>query len=206
MKIDIPKYQQIAADIAAKIAYGEYPEGEKIYVRSSLVSQYGVSSETARRAVCVLADMKIVEITKGSGVLIKSRKLAADFINKFDSVSQMSDLKKRILKVMDQQIADSLELKSMISDLMYKTERFRSVNPFSPFEIKITENASYLGQTLSQCNFWHNTTATIIAIQRQDKMIISPGPYAVISAGDILHYVGDENCHERVRNCLYPNQ
>lgn len=206
MKIDIPKYQQIAADIAAKISCGDYPEGEKIHVRSSLASQYGVSSETARRAVCVLADMKIVEITKGSGVLIKSKKKATDFINKFDSISQMSDLKKKIINSLDNQIKQSTALKDMVSELMYKTERFRSVNPFSPFEIDITEQASYIGQSLSENNFWHNTTATIIAIRRGEDIIISPGPYAIISVGDILYYVGDENCHQRVRNFLYPNQ
>ena len=203
MKIDIPKYQQIAADIATKIARRDYVEGEKIYVSSALASQYGVSSETARRAVYVLSDMKIVEITKGSGVLIKSRKLAVDFINKFDSVSQMSELKKHILNNIEQQITHSAELKKMVSELMYKTERFHVVNPFSPFEISITQEASYIGQNLSESNFWQNTTATIIAIRRGEEIIISPGPYAVISLGDILYYVGDENCHERVRSFLY---
>ncbi len=206
MKIDIPKYQQIAADIATKIACGDYAEGEKIYVRSALASQYGVSSETARRAVYVLSDMKILEITKGSGVLIKSRKLAVDFINKFDSVSQMSELKKHILNNIEQQNTQSAELKTMVSELMYKTERFRVVNPFSPFEISITQEASCIGQNLSESNFWHNTTATIIAIRRGEEIIISPGPYAVISLGDILYYVGDENCHERVRSFLYSKQ
>lgn len=206
MKIEIPKYQQIAADIAAKIAAGDYPEGEKIYVRSALASQYGVSSETARRAVCVLADMKIVETMKGSGVLIKSRKRAEDFINKFDSVSQMSDLKKAIVDGLEHQIKQSAELKTMVSDLIFKTERFRTVNPFSPYEIKITEQASNIGLNLSESNFWHNTTATIIAIRRGEEIIISPGPYAILSEGDILYYVGDENCHERVRNFLYEDK
>ncbi|NLV85648.1 MAG: GntR family transcriptional regulator [Clostridiales bacterium] len=204
MKIEIPKYQQIAADIAAKIACGEYAEGEKIYVRSALASQYGVSSETARRAICVLSDMKIVETTKGSGVVIKSRRLASDFISKFDSVSQMSDLKKRITNSLDEQIKHSIEFKAMVEDLMYKTERFRTVNPFSPFETEITQEASHIGHNLSESNFWHNTSATIIAIGRGEEIIISPGPYAILSVGDILYYVGDENCHERVRNFLYP--
>jgi K+/H+ antiporter YhaU regulatory subunit KhtT len=204
MKIEIPKYQQIAADIAAKIACGDYVEGEKIYVRSALASQYGVSSETARRAICVLSDMKIVETTKGSGVVIKSRRLASDFISKFDSVSQMNDLKKRITNSIDEQIKHSLKFKAMVEDLMYKTERFRTVNPFSPFETEITEEAAHIGHNLSESNFWHNTLATIIAIGRGEEIIISPGPYAILSVGDVLYYVGDENCHERVRNFLYP--
>ena len=53
-----PRYQQIAADIAAKIAGGEYKIGDKIFARSSLASQYHVSSETARRAICVLCDSR----------------------------------------------------------------------------------------------------------------------------------------------------
>lgn len=205
MKIDIPKYQQIAADIAAKIAHGEYPEGQKIHVRSSLASQYGVSSETARRAVSVLADMKIVDVSKGSGVLIVSQKMASDFIARFNSVRQMNDLKGQILNMLNKQIEQNLEIKSMINDLMYKTERFRALNPFSPFEIEITAEASAIGQSISDTNFWHNTTATIIAIKRGEHMIISPGPYAVLTPGDILYYIGDENCHERVRNFLYMN-
>ena len=204
MKIEIARYQQIAADIAGKIAHGDYPEGEKIYVRSSLASQYGVSSETARRAVSVLADMKIVEITKGSGVLIKSQKRAADFINKFDAVSQMSDLKVQILDSLNRQITQSTNLKAMVSDLMYKTERFRAVYPFTPFEVEITGRAVWKGQSLAESQFWHNTSATVIAIRHGEQTIISPGPYAVLAEGDVLYYVGDENCHERVKNFLYP--
>lgn len=203
MKISIPRYQQIAADVAVKIAEGYYSEGEKIYVRSSLSSQYGVSSETARRAISSLADLKIVEVTKGSGVLIKSRQKAIDYVKKFNEISQMSYLKKEILAGLDDQIKQSNEIKKMVSELVYKTERFREVNPFTPFEIEVNETANYLGKSLSDINFWQNTTATIIAIKREDKIIISPGPYAVITIGDIICYIGDENCHERVRNFLY---
>lgn len=203
MKIDVPKYQQIAADIAAKIAYGDYTEGQKIHVRSSLATQYGVSSETARRAVSLLADMKIVDVSKGSGVLIISQNKAADFIGKFNSVSRMSELKNQIMRILNNQIEQSTEMKSMLSDLIYKTERFRNINPFTPFDIEITDKASVVGKSISEAKFWHNTTATVIAIRREEQIIISPGPYAIITVGDVLYYIGDENCHERVRNFLY---
>ena len=49
------RYQQLASDIASRIAEGSYQVGDKIFARSSLASQYQVSSETARKAVCVLA-------------------------------------------------------------------------------------------------------------------------------------------------------
>lgn len=80
VKIDIPKYQQIATDLAFKIVKQQYKVGEKIYARSSIASQYGVSPETARRAICVLADLDIVDSTKGSGVVIKSYEKAVQFV------------------------------------------------------------------------------------------------------------------------------
>ena len=48
-KEELPRYQLIACDVASKIASGVYPSGAKLYARSALASQYGVSSETARR-------------------------------------------------------------------------------------------------------------------------------------------------------------
>lgn len=203
MKVTIPRYQQIAADVAAKIVEGYYSEGEKIYVRSSLSSQYGVSSETARRAISALSDMKIVEVTKGSGVLIKSKDKAKNFVNKFNSINEMSNLKKQILTGMEQQIQQNHELKGMISELLYKTERFREVNPLTPFEIELKEDANYIRKSISDVQFWQNTTATIIAIKRENEIIISPGPYAIFCIGDIICYIGDENCHERVQNFFH---
>ena len=70
-KTAIPRYQQIAVEVAARIANGEYPEGQKIYARSSLAGQYSVSPETARRAICILSDLGIVSSEKGNGIIIR---------------------------------------------------------------------------------------------------------------------------------------
>ena len=51
----MPRYQQIALDIATQIVKRQYRVGDRIYARSSLASRYHVSPETARRAVCLLA-------------------------------------------------------------------------------------------------------------------------------------------------------
>ena len=53
-------------------------------------------------------------------------------------------------------------------------------------------------------NFWHNTSATIIAIKRNNELFRSPGPYAEFKQGDIVYYVGDEMSTERVYNFIYP--
>ncbi|QOV20584.1 GntR family transcriptional regulator [Blautia liquoris] len=203
MKVSISRYQQIAADVASKIADGYYKEGEKIYARSSLASRYGVSSETARRAINTLADMKIVDVTRGSGVIIASKQRAKEFVSRFHSINQMGELKEHILDGISRQNALNVEMKEMVNELLYKTERFQSVNPFTPFEIEITKDAVYIGESLSSIQFWHNTAATIIAIKRNDELILSPGPYAEFRIEDIVYYIGDKDCEERVQNFFY---
>ena len=79
-KDGMPRYQQIALDIATQIVKQQYKVGDRIYARSSLASKYHVSPETARRAICLLADMDIVEAEKGSGVVILSVDNAARYL------------------------------------------------------------------------------------------------------------------------------
>ena len=47
-RVESPVYQQIAVDIASKIASGKYPVGEKIKGRTTLAGYYNVSPETIR--------------------------------------------------------------------------------------------------------------------------------------------------------------
>lgn len=203
-KITSPRYQQIAADVAAKIVDGHYKVGDKIYARSSLASQYGVSSETARRAICVLSDLKIVDTSKGSGVTIKSYENAIKFIKQYNDINTINNLKQDIIDSVDRQKKEIKYLYGCLSDLIDKTDRFRSVNPFTPFQIEITSATPYINKSASDINFWHNTSATIIAIKRNDSLLMSPGPYAVFQENDIFYFVGDENCIDRVKKYLYP--
>lgn len=207
VKCVTPRYQQIAADVAAKIADKHYKVGEKIYARSALASQYGVSSETARRAICILADMKIVETAKGSGVVVKSYENAVNFVRHYQDIQSISDLKQEIVTIIERQIQGNDRLREGILKLMDKTDRFKSINPFVPFEIVLNPLSPLIGRNLSETNFWHNTSATVIGIRREDVLLLSPGPYACLLAGDILYFVGDENCYERVKNFLdhYPS-
>ncbi|MEM1483850.1 GntR family transcriptional regulator [Oscillospiraceae bacterium PP1C4] len=203
VKIVSPRYQQIAADVAAKIAGGHYSVGEKIYARSSLASQYGVSSETARRAICILSDMGIVSSTKGSGVVILSSEKAVKFVSQYTDIQTVNDLKKEILDSVERQEQENKHLKEQLYQLIDKTDRFKAINPFIPFEICIQHNAQYIGKTIAEINFWHNTMATIVAIKRGDSLLMSPGPYAILMEHDIFYFVGDENCLERVTGFLY---
>ncbi|MBH1941963.1 GntR family transcriptional regulator [Mobilitalea sibirica] len=204
-KIASPRYQQIAADIASKIVDRNYKVGDKIYARSSIASQYGVSSETARRAILVLSDLEIVEATKGSGVIIKSYDNALGFVRQYNDIQTVNHLKRDMLESVERQARELEYFNECLTKLIKKTDRFRSLNPFVPYDIKITEETPYLNLSVSEVNFWHNTSATIIAIKRNDTVLLSPGPYAKILPDDIVYFIGDENCFERVQKFLYPN-
>ncbi|MDF1494658.1 TrkA C-terminal domain-containing protein [Caproiciproducens sp. CPB-2] len=206
IKVAAPVYQKIAADIAAKIVDNRYRIGEKIYARSYLASQYNVSSETARRAICVLSDLEIVDVTKGSGVIIKSYDNAVKFVHQYNDIQSLNDLKKDILSSVERQRKETKFLLKSISSIIDRTERFQSINPFIPFEIEITDKTPLLDKSLSELNFWHHTAATIIAIKRNSTLMMSPGPYAILQKHDVLYYCGEDNCQDRVKSFLYPDE
>ncbi|PWJ50474.1 TrkA C-terminal domain-containing protein [Faecalicatena contorta] len=198
----LPVYQRIAADIAAKIVEKKYVVGEKIYSRSSIASQYSVSAETARRAICILSDLEIVSTTKGSGVTILSYEKAAQFLQRFHNTQTISNLKKELLERISEQKKELDALGEQVVSLVEKSERFQEIHPFTPFEIKVPEGKDCIGKTLSNLNFWQSTAATVIAIQREETLLISPGPYVSLSEGDLLYFIGDETSFERVQDFL----
>jgi K+/H+ antiporter YhaU regulatory subunit KhtT len=205
IKVSAPVYQQIAADIAAKIVEKRYQVGDKLYARSALASQYSVSSETARRAISVLSDLKIVKAVRGSGVLITSYENAVRFVQQYMDIKSIYDLKKNILDSLERQKQEAENLTRYVTEIIDRTDRFQNINPFIPFEIEITAETPYLHRSISEINFWHYTMATIIAIRRNRSFLMSPGPYAVLCENDTLYYCGDSDCQTRVRNFLYPD-
>lgn len=204
-KVTSPRYHQIAVDIAHKIVEKQYKEGDKIFARSYIASQYGVSSETARRAICILAELGIVDMTKGSGVVIRSFEKALNFVSQYKDLETLNDLKKEMLDSVKRQEEEMSLFSKNLTKLIEKTERLQAVSSFMPQEIVISEQTPYLNQTISEVNFWHNTHTTIIAIKRGDNLIVSPGPYASFQVGDIFYFIGDETSDKRVVNFLYPN-
>lgn len=202
----IPKYQQIATDIAYKIIDGTYKEGQKIYARSAIGSQYNVSSETARRAMCILADWDIVDVEKNSGVVIRCVDNAKNFLQQQEHTQSIQKLKRNILDNVERQQRDTKELYGYLNEVIDQIECYRATNPFIPYEIVITEKTPYVDHTVGEVNFWQETFATVIAIKRNGVLMMSPGPKAMFKLNDIIYYTGDDDCPDRVRNFLYPEE
>ena len=202
IQIKQPKYQLIAEDIAAKIIERKYVVGEKIYARSSLATQYGVSAETARRAIAVLQDLNIVEATKGSGVIIVSYERAAEFVHRLEDVKSVRELQSTLEESIEKQKEELETLQDTLVEFISRTSRLQSINPFVPFQLEVSEGCPYLAKNIGEINFWQQTSATIIGIKKGNDLIISPGPYAELQEGDILYFVGNDQCFSVVKQFL----
>ena len=200
----LPRYQQIAIEIATRIVSGEYKVGQKIYARSTLASQHGVSAETARRAICVLSDLDIVASEKGSGVMIKSYENAEKFVQHQNKRQSIDKIKENIQFYIGQQKTDMENLNRYLTELVSATEHFRSLNPFVPFQVQITKDCVYLGQSISGIRFWQNTGATVVAIHRDNTTLLSPGPYIQLEEDDIVFFVTQDPGPNTVIRFLYP--
>lgn len=202
-KVKSSVYQKIALDIASRIVEKNLKIGEKIYSRSSISSQYKVSPETARRAIHILSDLEIVETMKGSGVIIKSYENAVKYVRGFSDKQTIKSLINEINEGFNNQKKEIEALKKNFDLLTENAQRFQASNPFVPFEIKITKDSKHLNKSASEINFWQNTNATIVAIKRNNSIILSPGAYALFLEDDIFYFVGDDNSYLRVKEFMY---
>lgn len=201
-EIDRPIYQQIAIDIANRIYSGEFDEGTKIFGRSTLAGEYNVSPETIRRAMILLQDTNIVDVSHGSGIEVRSRSAAFEFIEKFKDINSINSLKNSILDIIEEKRKLENQLKIYVDKLVNYSERFKKSNPFAILEIEILGSSKLLGKNIAEVNFWQNTGATIIGIKRDNRIILSPGPYAEFQENDVFIMVGEEGSLERIKKFI----
>lgn len=195
----VARYQQVAVDIASRIVDKQYHEGERIYARSSIASQYSVSSETARRAIALLSAHGIVETAKGSGVVIRSKEKALEFVQRYRQAETLAELKRTALRQSEALLRESAALKETIAQITDRADRLRFINPFAPFEVMVEEAAFCAGKTITQLQFWQNTGATIVAVRRGETLSLSPGPSEVLLPGDVIYFICKEAEHGRAR-------
>lgn len=196
-------YQKIAIDIANRILNGDFSIGDKLHGRSSLSSLYNVSPETIRRAVILLNEMDIVEVKKGSGIIIRSVDKCIKFIDKFKDIDSINSSKNEILDLLNKKKKLEKEIDMKINDIIDYSNRFVNINPFIPFEFKIYKGLSIIGKTVSESKFWQNTNATVVGIRRNGTLILSPGPHSVFKENDVFLVIGEEHVYPKVRNFLY---
>lgn len=85
-----PKYRQIADDLRARIAGGEYPPGSRLPTKAELMARHQVALNTVARAIEELRRAGLVETAQGSGTF--AREPASDEEHSAEYVSLMAQL------------------------------------------------------------------------------------------------------------------
>ena len=201
------QYLQIALDLARRIAKGELAEGSRVYGRSVMASEYNVSPETIRRALRLLADMKVVEVKPQSGVVVLSADSARRYIENFEESADVRALRQQLKDLMAEYADLSRRLSDTVAALMKSRETFAAADePFPNYEVPVPKDSPLIGRSIGELKFWQSTGGTIVAIRRGQTVILSPGPYAELYDGDVLVLVGSPAAVEAAHNLIAPKE
>ena len=201
------QYLQIALDLARRIAKGELPEGSRIYGRSVMASEYNVSPETIRRALRLLADMKVVEVKPQSGAVVLSADSARRYIVNFEESADVRALRQQLKELMAEYADLSRRLSDTVTALAKSRDTFAAAGePLPNYEVPIPKGSPLIGKSIGALKFWQSTGGTIVAIRRGQTVILSPGPYAELYDGDVIVLVGSPAAAEAAHNLIAPKE
>lgn len=199
-EVTTSKYQKIAVSVAQRIASAEYEVGEKLKSRTTIASTFNVSPETARKGLNILADLNILTLKHGSGAIVLSKEKAIEFINQYESTHSIAVIKEKIRQNIRHQQEGMEELSSLVNDFLMQSQNISKQFPLAPYEIIVNKDTDHFGKSIGVLNLWHQTGATVVAIEHEGQFLISPGPYAVIEKGDHIYFVGDDSVYSRMKN------
>ena len=73
-----PPYRRIAADLADRIASGEFAPGARIPSTRQLMAEYGVAMATATKILATLRERGVVEPVRGVGTVVAAAEAKPD--------------------------------------------------------------------------------------------------------------------------------
>lgn len=192
-------YQSIALDIAKRIISNEFPVGAKISGRTFLASQYSVSAETIRKAIAILKDANVVAVSQGKEIIVLSAQQAHYFIEHQTEINAAYSLRQALEMLIEKKEENDRQFHEIVAEIMRYSDRLKNLAPYNPVEIRILHNSVVVGKTLEDIRLWHNTGATIVAIRRENEIIISPGPSVILQGEDRIVVVGSNDSLQKVR-------
>lgn len=198
-----PAYQKISITLIDRIASGYYQEGQKLSIRSDITSEFKVSPETARKAVNYLVKLGIMHSYHGSGTVVASKDRALQYIKNNKDEIVIDQLHTEIVQSLSEQQQSWKIFQQKVTQLIDHSHQMRLNNPFNPFEIYLDSTANYLGRSIESLNLWQETHATLVALERQDKLILSPNPNSQLKEKDILYFVGEPQTIAIIKDFFY---
>ena len=197
-------YLRIALDVAKRIASGALSEGTKMYGRSVMASEYGVSPETIRRSLKLLSDTGIVQVNQNSGAVVLSMENAKNYVGRFDEYDSVKALQNQLRKSVREHAQLTKKIQEIVTEISTISVRSTTKSPFTNYELDIPSGSPCEGKTLQELHFWQETGATIIAIKRKNQLFLSPGPYFSLEQADTVVFIGEERSAYTVQNFVSP--
>lgn len=196
---ELPQYMRIAGSVAGRIAEGQFAEGEKLSGRSKLSSEYQVSPETIRKAVQLLRDMQVVTVKEQSGVYVRSAENARRYLQMIGEKLELRRKKQKLRALLTQQEAVARQVSELCGSILDDSmQPVQAAEQLQNFSCRVPQDWPDAGRSLGSLHFWQATGATVVAIRRAEAMLVSPGPYAELYAGDLVIFVGDPEAREAV--------
>lgn len=153
------QYLQIALDLATRIAQGELTEGSRIYGRSVLASEYGVSPETIRKALRLLADMKVVDVKPQSGGRSPLWPTApAGYIENFSEDADIHSLRLQLKALLAESAEVNRRMADTVSALVKGQDTFAAAGqPLPNYEVPVPKDSPLIGKSIGELKFWQST-------------------------------------------------
>lgn len=192
--LHLARYVTIAADIAERIVRGEYQEGQKIFGRSTLAGKYSVSPETIRRALSLLQEVDIVDVTPGIGVVVKSAAEAQKYLDDFDQRMVLAGIHEKLHELLKERDRVNNEISRLLEDLLQHTYHLESrLNKIEDW--KVLSDSTLVGKTLAQSSL--NESKVLAIVRKGQEDIVDPAPDSRILAGDIITVYGHLGASDR---------
>lgn len=189
---DLSMYEKIALDIAYAIVNDDFKPKEIISGRTTLSAQYEVSPETIRRALKLLEEEDVVKSILRKGVVINDKKFAVAYLNQFNSKKSILSLRERLYHLKQEKEKIEEEMFKDIDEIINMAIVFRNLGMINPLEFDVPKGSHLVGKSIGQIKFWANTGATIIGVNRENKIILSPGPDFIFNEKDKVYYVANK--------------
>lgn len=198
-----PAYQKISRILIDRIASGYYQEGQKLFIRSDITSEFKVSPETARKAVNYLVKLGIMHTYQGSGTVVASKNRALQYLKNNKDEIVIDQLHAEIAQSLSEQQSQWKNFQDKVTQLIDYSYQMKLNNPFNPFEIYLDEQAKHLGESIASLNLWQQTQATLVAIDRDSQLLLSPDPAIILHEKDVLYFIGEPRTITLVKQVFY---
>lgn len=189
------RYKEIARDLAKRVVSGDLEQGALIHGRSTLAAYYRVSPETIRRALRLLQDYNVIEVTHGSGIKVVSRENAELYLVQADNEDDLFQVHDHLRRLLVQRDTLNQEIQALYGRI-FAFAIGNVASHHSIGEMEIGEDSPLRGELLDPVKMWFEKALSVVAVKRHGR-VIAPHQAGDIQCGDILITVKQPDDNDR---------